>query len=570
MSEIPVRVHIHKFDSLAISYEDRRIAESSFSSYDRPAQWRMNLVASSTKFLFFAIESKIYVKEITPLGLRDTPMVLFADSTEPAPRTDDGHDESQLINALRTGTLDGKEILVAVDTHGQVKVWECESLECILTKYVQKSAWSIAFIEEKEVKDKEDGKSSIRGTLAVGSNSHKICLISLRDPKKNVEILEGHEHNIPTLDAHEDYLVSGSIDSSFVIRKGEQLLERHDMGAWCWSCRIIPRKEVEFESTFGMRRNFVSIKELHRDYTARDHRILTREAHYTDVDRIDGDFDDYEYEGDNDFDNELEQLAIEWARANFLRSHVEATSEPPEGSYDGSGQESYESDTAFLNRQRFDRLVDENAVQRARYMTDNDSLDIGRAELEPTNSLWVNYRYSDDDRVGSEKDCEHLTGIDYRFSKNSDVFIAVSTNTDLLIYLYDTKEILFQNNLADLYPSDSYYRDDPIFYQFNRLCMMEWVADLSCLFVANQNGQIYMIHLMRTPSGALHVDGIPFDQGNPVSSIAGFTVFECRSSIEHPLSASTWNLYILYQDGTHMIVKIDRDLSIFDHVKSIP
>ena len=90
------------------------------------------------------------------------------------------------------------------------------------------------------------------------------------------------------------------------------------------------------------------------------------------------------------------------------------------------------------------------------------------------------------------------------------------------------------------------------------------------LILSTNNEQVYVILLMRTPLGTLHVDGIPFDQGNPASSIAGFTVFECRSDIEHPLNASTWNLYILYQDGTHMIVKIDRDLDTFDPVKCIP
>lgn len=126
------------------------------------------------------------------------------------------------INAIRIYA----NLIITVHDDGSVLVHERYSRRCVVRRSMEESAWglSLSFSFDNGIGNAQ---------LAASANDHRIVVVDLQkiEPEANypeLQVLEGHRHNIPCLDFSNDetpVLASGSIDSTV------RLHERVD-GEW--------------------------------------------------------------------------------------------------------------------------------------------------------------------------------------------------------------------------------------------------------------------------------------------------------------------------------------------------
>jgi hypothetical protein len=239
----------------------------------------------------------------------------------------------------------------------------------------------------------------------------------------------------------------------------------------------------------------------------------------------------------------------------------------------GESDESFVSDTGHLNRER--RRVEHQVL----------SVGSDDAFLPRRNSSTApgHHPVQDDSRLPNSREFKII--LPEKLVK----IVAVTTVTHFILLNLSDGAIIFDQRMDSIVPYDpadhlgSFV--NATYFTYNRLNMMEWVPQLSCLFVASQNGRVFILKFRqrRRCNGPederLHGEETAFsdDSGQPLSSdliieacsvdavplapIAGFAVFHASSGqdgMKMPLPRDVWILYILYADGTRTTANISR------------
>ncbi|ORX52847.1 hypothetical protein DM01DRAFT_1408168 [Hesseltinella vesiculosa] len=258
-SQQPAHVAFLRYQQLEINdTADRHLPCNDFQT------WKMNLCATSRidpSLYFIAANNAIRVHRISGRAISFDPVGLL--------RPEFASDSS--INAIKIGHMTKEiEILVAVGDMGEVYAWRLDAIEFndrndqppVLfhdTNDQGTSTWGIAIHES--------------GLLAVSANNYKIKVFNMATmldlPVNNVLsqqtnlTLEGHNHNIPSIDIDSTgrFLISGSIDATcrlWDLSTGQQIAQRtlgsqsHHRRSWCWGAKFIPPgqfKRVECRSS---------------------------------------------------------------------------------------------------------------------------------------------------------------------------------------------------------------------------------------------------------------------------------------------------------------------------------
>lgn len=116
-----------------------------------------------------------------------------------------------VINAIRVYA----NLIITVHDDGSVLVHERYSRRCVVRRSMDDSVWGLSL-------SLSFGSGICNAQLATSANDHRIAVFDLQqaEPEANhpeLQVLEGHRHNIPCLDftnSDAPILASGSIDST--------------------------------------------------------------------------------------------------------------------------------------------------------------------------------------------------------------------------------------------------------------------------------------------------------------------------------------------------------------------
>ncbi|KAJ3197057.1 hypothetical protein HK101_006240 [Irineochytrium annulatum] len=222
--------------------------------------WRMNLLECSRRdpsLLFIACLNHIRVYRLphVPHAVKSGPhkklRYLIPHDYDP----DDEDAEDVPINAIRVGSIMGEEVLVSVDDRGVVRIYFTQDLDRQpIVRNNGVSTWCSA---------------TFANLLAVSSNAHVVKIYDLGadadcngtrmatgsgDDDDAPLVLEGHQHNIPSIDFSRcgRLLASASIDWSVMIWSVEtgqavRTIRPEHLGGrppGNWGVRFIPREAV--------------------------------------------------------------------------------------------------------------------------------------------------------------------------------------------------------------------------------------------------------------------------------------------------------------------------------------
>ena len=559
----------------------------------------------------------------------------------PAPISDAGDgvddsepedDQEQLINAVRIGMLLNKSVLVAIDTLANVNVWDAKSLDLMWSfpSGGGKSAWSIAF-----------GPAS-SGILFIGSNAHVIAMHNVMSLDSQGQFgspvlrLAPHHHNIPSIDyePNDRLLVSASIDGHCGIIRipdafvngqtgGELTLNRDncleiglvDLESWCWTCRIIRFSDIERRGDYPIRpaRSRIqltstrygeerSTSHVDSGYPVR-HNIIENRPRDSGLDsgltaedifaldviedlaaaEIDADdFGDFEAEEDASYEQDAALVPEENWTTDDEQAEISHTSNFPTDHQSSSSP--HFSDTAYLNARRLGRsslTISEDSFM----VQDNYEMQtLGNSDLEDIHvgDITNRVRHSLTRRPCSSVP-RQLHKMEFSVPKSTVSLIAVTTISNLIIIDPDSRSVLFNEPLDQIVPREPADEliswNNPIFLTFNRLNMMEWVPEIGCLLIGNQNGRLAILHLLASVAEDEHgeakhvitLEGCSVE-AEPLAPIAGFTAYQCQPVEKSmaPLHAicspypESWRIYIVYGDGTRTIVHVDRQFTALD------
>ena len=225
-----------RFYESNVQYEPLRLFRSriifKYTALHSPLEWKMNLCAycSETDMFYLAIQDTILawhppafnifysVEKFSDrqkdnardfINMNKPEYTWIIDQNVPA-----STEEKSEINHIRLCHIGITPVLVAVTSHGSVRVWSTK-LPFQPPLHIQNhhaSSWGIAWASRRRI-------------LAISANNHAITLYIVGFHSVFHEYISrecectGHENNIPTLDFHssEEYLISGSIDGSIRI-----------------------------------------------------------------------------------------------------------------------------------------------------------------------------------------------------------------------------------------------------------------------------------------------------------------------------------------------------------------
>jgi hypothetical protein len=208
--------------------------------------WKMNLVAYSplTDVLYVGVGKKIRAYSLANWNESANSTVGCLFELQMRPSKDDA-----TINFLYYGCLGGIPVLGAVDSEGNVVLWnepECQRSVIVSLNNDCISSWGMATSEKHRL-------------LAVSANDHLIKVWSLNDDNLAVEerfSLAGHHHNIPCISFSPcgRFLISVSIDGTLWIwnvftRQPVYSTNVTPERDWGWSCLPIALEQIALDST---------------------------------------------------------------------------------------------------------------------------------------------------------------------------------------------------------------------------------------------------------------------------------------------------------------------------------
>ena len=488
----------------------------------------MNLVAisESKKLLFIANKLQIFVKFI---GNSHRESLILQ-----AKRADNAEEfgEPQVINTIETGMLNEKEYLVAVDTAGLVHIWECDNLEGeAKVLYAPASAWSIAFSST---------------SLAIGNNAHSASIFNVTsDGYADVENLTLHEHNVPSVAFSKDgrWLASVSIDGTCAIReiKGGSV-KRINLEQWGWTVCWIGWGDLERHSDYGELSSKWKASLLEFQFFRH-----TRGVSFVDRFNIEDDFEDYE--GHNE---EYDNVGSDY----FMGGDAYDNDQEGWPVTSNEDMRSIDSDNGMLIRARIrqtsssdddrtnDRTHEDQTHEDDRTLEDNPNLheEPLRSSYPPPISLLGTSVFTSKEPVP--------------FGKSG--FFAATTNSDLMLLDPTDGTILLRMDLGDLIPSSILHAAR---LQSNRLCMSQWIPELSLLLLGNQCGCMLAIHFMVLSSEKIQAEVAVLPLTAASERLAGLRAYR--------IGPDEWELYVLYNDGMAMTARLMRIVDYLDPTNTV-
>jgi hypothetical protein len=526
----------------------------------------MNLVAVSEgkKLLFIASKLQIFVKSIGEPH-REL-LVLQAKRAENVEELG----EPQTINTIETGILNEKEYLVAVDTAGLIHIWECSNLGTEgKVLYAPASAWSIAFTS---------------ASLAIGNNAHSASIFSVTsEGYADVENLPLHEHNVPSVAFSKDgrWLASVSIDGTCAIcemRGGS--VRRINLEQWGWSVCWMSWEDLERPSDYGELGSKWKANLLEFQFFRH-----TRGVSFVDrfnIDVLDDDFEDHEdYDGHNEEYEEFieDHVGSEYfmggdAYDNDQEVWPVSFNEDAHSTDEDYDATSVEGDPGMLARVRIRReLFSVNDEVNSGGVDDDEVNDEQVNDEEASNEVHDERRLHDgrlhEERFYGEPPRSNYPPPTNLFSTlvftskeplplGRSGFFAAATNTDLILLDPIDGTILLRMDLGDLIPSSVLHAAR---LQSNRLCMSQWIPELSLLLLGNQCGCVLAIHLMLLSSGNIQAKVAVLPLTAASERLAGLRAYR--------MGPDEWELYILYNDGMAVTVRLMRIVDYLDLTNTV-
>lgn len=516
-------------------------------------------------------------------------------------------EEELMINTIKVGFVNNQHYLVALDNRGWSHFWPILRRENELSsvdrngyffRHIGKSAWSICFAGSK---------------MFIGTNDHCVKMLkftSIGDDEA-LPTVRSHNHNVPDVDCDGEHLISVSIDGTCCISSAPDDGKADDSkvisrSEWCWACKIINvDREIVKEGILSLPNSHLNrrIQPLERNFYKGNSQTLQRE-------------------GERDMPQDDEAHSLEEGHEQLIQDLSEQSSEPVEfftehllgvPLWDGWDNEDRASDSyARAEGQLVEEYSDdgnaadeqvgtlttaeawgEELASSSVLSTEEDSsAESDTAYLQrvrrqgnshidnhnsPNFSIGTSEQLLDEhprlvmhpDAI-SESESDTAEEASRTFDLHGNKIVAFTTNHLLILADAQTGDIIFEAEPSSLFRCyHPIYRNfiHFAFTQFNRLDMMQWIPELSSLFIANQNGHLYMIKLVRMHSlppeeqqkslKRIRITGCCITS-TPTAPIAGFSVY--RAPTNHPmipLNPVRWILFILHLDGTHLVVEID-------------
>lgn len=562
-------VCVHQVDSLCIAYRSRGAAprEPTLPRFlHRLQPWRMNLVTASHRLLqdhrliFIAVENKVYVKFVHCHGPSATRPPTILEMPVPPPEylaqletasTEAVH-EDRLINCLTVGRIGAREFLAVADEVGQVAIWDLERLASGPVRVIRttSSTWSLSFSDR---------------FLMVGCNRHDVMIYEALTGRLVVHHRSRHAHNIPGVHLHvadpgvdhrKEVLfeaASVSIDGTFLYTqiashaRDERMIreEMVSLGQWGWTVTRIRAVELESERDYGQIQLGFRCKRS----------VSYASAKETSVDQ-----------SDNLRSEWIVEVLGEERRAQLREQATEQPTyvlDEEEGWPLGERSESFfassdsvetddvESDTAILNRERRQRIV-ERGVHYS-----GDELftvhDVDDVEVDVDVDVDVDEDEDWDERESFVESKFTVTS-DRALGRDDTTLYAVTSISEL--FLITTGGcVLLRIPLPALVPMPP----SPLMPN-NRYNMSQWIPALSLLVLGNQAGHLLLLHLVVTgPQGLISAQAAVVPRSSD-AILAGFVAYPMDDGEWASERARVWHLYILFLDGSFMDVRIERRL----------
>ncbi|KYQ90262.1 WD40 repeat-containing protein [Tieghemostelium lacteum] len=194
--------------------------------------WKLNLIAVSfnRKYLFVGEGSALNVYNLENRTFQPI-------------RHLDLHNNQMSINQVKSGNLDGEEVVITVDEGGYIRVYFVNNLEKEPLHFFNSgiSTWGIAM-------------SSRKPLIAVSANNYKIVIWNVSDssPHSTRIILPTHKNNIPSIDFSPcgNFLVSISIDKYVRIWdvESQSLISMVLLSQWGWGCKWLDLTSTDISS----------------------------------------------------------------------------------------------------------------------------------------------------------------------------------------------------------------------------------------------------------------------------------------------------------------------------------
>ncbi|KAJ3103479.1 hypothetical protein HDU97_010062 [Phlyctochytrium planicorne] len=362
------------------------------------------------------------------------------------------------INAIRICRLGEDEALLAVDDGGGVYAWFTGNMNRQpLVFQNDESTWGMAAHAEKRY-------------IAVSANNHRITIYktsTLEDTvlEGNQKTLAGHGHNIPSIDFHDcgDYLASCSIDGTcriWDIASATTLrVVRNAKNDWLWGIRFIPTSWIMLESSY---RNV----EMMTGPGLRDDG--NPPLNVTDlVDSHMPDLEEDSFEEEEEWDDEQQVFGDVGADAEGVEEMEERV-----GEMDGDNG----SDDAFFSASSRSSEVTEE--------TEDMEGTEESPELERDDDVSLNSQISaQSEGFENDDEREHLLDASILlYTSARDVFLVDPLTGETL------------DSISHLIHRNQISRDTAV---LDRLCMVEFIRELSLLCVGTQAGSIALVSVLK-------------------------------------------------------------------------